>query len=84
MGAYRGAHTGTAWMTNSTPTPWNLPAFLTATLANAEANAGVGTGQTTAALQSAKEDPRDPTVAAITHSSSAAGWRRIPARRRVR
>jgi tetratricopeptide (TPR) repeat protein len=65
---------------------WNLQAGLDATLADAEANAGVGTAVNEAgsqiadvrarlhdpaaadlALKTAKDDPHDPTIAAMTH-----------------
>jgi tetratricopeptide (TPR) repeat protein len=65
---------------------WNLQAWLDGTLADAEANAGVGTGATSAgptiadiqarlhdaqaadlALKTTKDDPHDPTIAAMTH-----------------
>jgi tetratricopeptide (TPR) repeat protein len=65
---------------------WNLQAWLAGTVADAEANAGVGTGTTSAgptiadvqarlhdpqaadlALKTTKEDPHDPSIAAMTH-----------------
>jgi tetratricopeptide (TPR) repeat protein len=65
---------------------WNLRAWLAGTVADAEANAGAGTGATAAgptiadvqarlhdpqaadlALKTTKDDPHDPTIAAMTH-----------------